>query len=250
MRALTVSGWTLSVGDDGEPRARDIDLGEKLGLERPRDLRKLVERNRAEVERFGPVEQRATVARYEIRPGVWAEQTADEFWLNEGQALLVATLSRAPRSADVREMLIRVFMEARRGTLAPAAVDAQAIATTAATAALAAVMAALPTMIRGALAEHTADGDGTIGESRARRLVLGPLRAIADHLSGAERKSREWRSAHRAATNDLRDACRLPVRGRWADIATRHLGDITSRLAAMLAAAERASRKQGGLFSN
>lgn len=160
-----------------------------------------------------------------------------------GESVRVKLAAYQTECADV---LARHFLGAR----APAAVDAQAIATTAATAALAAVMAALPAMIRGALAEHTADGDGTIGDSRARRLVLGPLRAIADHLSGAERKSREWRSAHRAATNDLRDACRLPIRGRWAAVAARHLGDITSRLATMLAAAERASRKQGDLFSN
>jgi len=42
MRALTVLGWPLSVDDDGVHRARDIDLGEKLGLERPRKLRDLV----------------------------------------------------------------------------------------------------------------------------------------------------------------------------------------------------------------
>ncbi len=93
---------------DGEPRVRDLDLAEKLGFDRPRDIRKLIERNIVEIERFGTC---ATVAH------VVRGNPTKEFHLNEEQALLVSVLSNAPNAAAVRAMLIRVFVAFRRGEL-------------------------------------------------------------------------------------------------------------------------------------
>ena len=63
-------GWQLSfLGEDEEPHIQDIELGTKLGYERPRDIRKLIERLVRD-EKLNDVHQRATVARYEIRPKI------------------------------------------------------------------------------------------------------------------------------------------------------------------------------------
>lgn len=99
---------------NGEPRARDVDLADRLGFERPRDIRKLVERNLAEIEAFGTC---ATVAR------VVRGNPVSERWLNEEQALLVAILSDAPNAPAVRAMLIKTFVAWRRGHLIPASYD-------------------------------------------------------------------------------------------------------------------------------
>jgi hypothetical protein len=99
---------------DGEPCARDTDIGERLGFERPRDIRKLIERNLAEIEAFGVC---ATVARTSDERG---GRPATEYWLTEEQALLVASKSDAPNAAQVRHMLIKVFVAWRRGHLVPA----------------------------------------------------------------------------------------------------------------------------------
>lgn len=96
---------------DNEPRVRDTDLGKRLGLRRPRVVRELIERNRAELERFGSLA---------VLHGESRGQKFDEFWLNEEQALLVSALSDAPAAADVRHMLIKVFVAWRRGHLIPA----------------------------------------------------------------------------------------------------------------------------------
>lgn len=93
---------------DGDPRALDLDIAKRLGFGRPRDIRKLIERNRSELERFGTC---ATVAR------VVRGNDVTEFWLNEEQALLVAALSDAERAPEVRHMLIKVFVAWRRGHL-------------------------------------------------------------------------------------------------------------------------------------
>jgi hypothetical protein len=91
---------------EGEPRARDLDLAERLGFTRTRDIRKLIERNLAEIESFGTC---ATVAQ------VVRGNSVKEYWLSEEQALLVAALSDAGRAPAVRHMLIKVFVAWRRG---------------------------------------------------------------------------------------------------------------------------------------
>lgn len=95
----------------GEPRIRDLDLAERLGFDRPRKIRELIERNRAEVESFGtcPAVGRATRG-----------NRVNEFYLNEEQALLVAVLSSTPRAPAVRAALIRTFVAYRRGQLGTA----------------------------------------------------------------------------------------------------------------------------------
>lgn len=122
---LTVSDLNTSM--DGEPRVRDVDLGERLGFERPRKIREIIERNRAELEGFGGLPRRGA------NPGPLGGRPTFEYHLNEGQSLLVSTLSQAPKAPQVRRMLIEVFMAWRRGdlpaapvTVVPALADMQA----------------------------------------------------------------------------------------------------------------------------
>lgn len=93
---------------DNEPRALDLDLAKCLGLRRHRDIRKLIDRNKSELERFGTC---ATVAR------VVRGNPVKEYWLNEEQALLISALSDGENAAEVRHMLIKVFVAWRRGHL-------------------------------------------------------------------------------------------------------------------------------------
>lgn len=103
----------LRVVSEEEPRLQDLKIAEALGFERPRDIRKLIERNMVEILRFGVC---ATVAQ---TPSLLGGRPGKEYWLNEEQALLIATLSDAPRAAEVRHMLIKVFVAWRRGQLPP-----------------------------------------------------------------------------------------------------------------------------------
>lgn len=102
---------------EGEPRAKDLDIGERLGLKRPRVIRDMIKNNMVEFERFGSLA---------VRSGKSRGQEFTEFWLNEEQALLAAVLSDAPNAPAVRAMLIKTFVAWRRGHLP--AVDQQALA--------------------------------------------------------------------------------------------------------------------------
>lgn len=98
-----------------EPRILDVRVGERLGFDRPRDIRQLIDRNREELEAYGPL-----AARHRKSRG----QEFTEYWLNEGQTLLLCMFSRTPAAAAVRREVIEVFMAYRRGLLAPASITA------------------------------------------------------------------------------------------------------------------------------
>jgi hypothetical protein len=113
--ANEIADIDLKTFNDG-PRALDLDIAKRLGFDRPRDIRKLIERNLDELVRFGVC---ATVA---LTSGPKGGRPGKEYWLNEEQALLVATLSETEKAAEVRHMLIKVFVAWRRGDLPPAPV--------------------------------------------------------------------------------------------------------------------------------
>ena len=113
---ITINGWSLDAQNSDEPRVRDIDLAERLGYERPRDIRKLIARLAEEGEISG-VHTRATVARVARAGRGEVDVKADEFWLTEEQALLVSIGSKAPRAMEVRRDLVRLFIIVRHGAV-------------------------------------------------------------------------------------------------------------------------------------
>lgn len=112
-RALTVRGWDLEL-DGEEPFVRDIELGERLGFERPRDIRKLVERMYADGI-LNDSDLRATVARWETLPGV--AKTTREYLLTETAALLVTGRSDTKIAHQITRQIVEVFLAARRRVL-------------------------------------------------------------------------------------------------------------------------------------
>lgn len=104
--------------NDGEPRIRDLDLGSSLGVKNPTaTLRKLIGRNLTELRSHG------VLSTAEITSTDAGGRPGKEYWLNEGQALVVCALSRTPAAAMVRKALIECFLAYRRGQL-PAEVEA------------------------------------------------------------------------------------------------------------------------------
>lgn len=98
--------------DDEDPRLRDTDLAKKLGYERPRDIRELIERMVGEEEIDAPHVRRA-VRRTSMPRGGDRETEVNEYWLDETQAILVAARSKGPVARQVRQGLVKVFIAAR-----------------------------------------------------------------------------------------------------------------------------------------
>lgn len=95
---------------EGEPRIRDLDLAESLGFERPRKIREIISRYRANLLKFGIC---PTVG--QIHEG--AGRPATEYWLNKQQALFITTKSDASIAIEMTVELIRRFDAYERGAV-------------------------------------------------------------------------------------------------------------------------------------
>ena len=104
---------TLTAGDlqvlDDEPRILDLRIGERLEMAQPLDIRRTIEANREELERYGEV--------FAHRPKTSDKggRPATEYHLNEAQTLLLCMFSRTEKAADVRQEVISVYMAYRQG---------------------------------------------------------------------------------------------------------------------------------------
>lgn len=129
-RTLIRSGdWTFtrwSDAPDDEPRIRDIDLAERLGFDRPVNIRNTIKRTFSKHER--PY-CRSTVKSQPVGPkgGGTREFRVDEFWLTEEEALEIAVVSQTPKAKEIRRAIIRVFVAVRRGLLAQPLSPAQVL---------------------------------------------------------------------------------------------------------------------------
>lgn len=106
---LQVDGFALHREPaDGSFRVRDIDLAERLGYDRPRDIRKLIKAmvDRGELPGVSP---RAVVAPGKLRGKVHEEIVVDEYWLDRIEALLVIMRSETPGAAHMCRVMATVF---------------------------------------------------------------------------------------------------------------------------------------------
>lgn len=110
MSLVKIEGFELEVAEDGEPRVRDVDLGQRLGYERPETIRDLIKRMIAAGEFEVP--PRRTVRKNAESFG--KGRPAGESWLTEEEALLVCMRSDAPNAIPIRRMIVKVFRAALR----------------------------------------------------------------------------------------------------------------------------------------
>lgn len=101
----------LNTEIDDEPRVLDVVLGEGLGMAKPADVRRTINSNSRELSLHGEIVSQA------IKTSARGGRPGTAYYLNEPQALLICMFSNTARAAEVRKMLIDVFMEYRRGQL-------------------------------------------------------------------------------------------------------------------------------------
>lgn len=128
MKVVREGGLTFEVSDD-EPRVRDIDLAERAGLAKPRDIRATIEANREELESLGELTMRRCWRRIEKRGAVrgFEQREESEYLLNEHQTATVLILLRTKTAKRFRGEVVRTFIAVRKGLLAqppsPAVLD-------------------------------------------------------------------------------------------------------------------------------
>lgn len=105
-------GDLIVIGE--EPRVFDVRLAEALGFSQPRDIRKLIERWRAALERFGEVSRHRGA---KPRAGSAGGRPEEGWALNKKQALFLCTKSETEAATEVTIALVEVFDAWREGRL-------------------------------------------------------------------------------------------------------------------------------------
>lgn len=118
MLSYSPSTFPLTV-ISGEPRVHDITLGERLGFDRPVNIRNLIKRNQDKLLKFGIL---STVEK--IHEG--AGRPTAEFYLNQKQSIFICMKSETDRAFDVQAEIVRVFDAYLNGELGtPATIASQ-----------------------------------------------------------------------------------------------------------------------------
>lgn len=120
-KRLEVQGWALVVGSDDVPRVRDLDLGERLGFERPRKFRELVSRLRA-AGILNDIDCRPTVGRIELRAGRGSFRDVTEYHLSERGALIAIAKSETAIAHQITAQVIDVYLAVRASQARPATI--------------------------------------------------------------------------------------------------------------------------------
>jgi hypothetical protein len=115
---FTVDGLVFSHEDKSdEPLIRDIDLAVRLEYARPRTIRTLIKRMINEGKLPG-VHRCCTVQRQRTRRGERSFEV-EEFWLTQAQAIKVSARGDTAKGDELLDEVIRVFLLAHKGLLAP-----------------------------------------------------------------------------------------------------------------------------------
>lgn len=96
---------------DCEPRIRDTDLAEWLGLERATNIRTTIAGHYDELSAHGNM----IIAKTPQGRG----RPSSVYWLNQAQALVLCSLCRTPKATEVRQALVKVFTDYQQGKLVP-----------------------------------------------------------------------------------------------------------------------------------
>ncbi len=107
-----INSWDV-VEVDGEPTVKDTDLAERLGFERPRNIRNLIKRM-VESGSFGGALPCSTE---EVPEN--GGKIATVYHLNEKQALKVISKSETKKADEIMDEVIDVFLAFRSGKLQP-----------------------------------------------------------------------------------------------------------------------------------
>jgi hypothetical protein len=171
VRVQNVLGVQVGHFDDGEPRIRDVVLAERLGYQRPRKVRDLVERMLREKKLNDVVVCPTAGQTSGGRPG-------SEYHLTEAQALKVAAKSETETADQILDLLIEVFLRAKAGHAAatPLPTAEQMLAMV-----RAAVEQALPKFLT------PSTGDGVVGRQEGKLLRAALMHVAVIDADGNRR---------------------------------------------------------------
>lgn len=103
---------------DAQPRIKDLDLGERLGLERPIAIRRIILRH-IQVGNIRPMSNVSMVERFTSSGKSRGFVKDTSYWLTESEALFIVSQSETKNAVRLTMQMIAVFIAVRRGLFEP-----------------------------------------------------------------------------------------------------------------------------------
>ena len=110
MNIVKRDGFEFQFDADGVARVRDVDVAERLGMARPRDIRRTIA-GLIEAGELSDVITRAVSARVIAKGGATREQPVIEYWLDKRQAYHVAVLGKTKEAVEFRKRVLDVYID-------------------------------------------------------------------------------------------------------------------------------------------
>lgn len=252
-RTITVRGVELT-GTDGEVRMRDLDIGTKIQLAQPRNIRATIKKLEKEGKLPG-IQTRTVRVRVARKGRGEVEIESKEYWLTRAQALKVIAKCETEVADAILDEVIAIYEAAVDGLLAPPAppaVDpalaARVAQLEAGQAQMVAAFAALPGAIAQAVesaVERTVKAiapvmapspDVSIIGRHGARYVTASLRMYGEMMANKDgMTTRQWSNK---AQQDLRGALGYAGTGRrWELFPMARYGELQQALDGLLSTA-------------
>lgn len=109
------------ITQNNEPRIPDTALARGLGYKSAHEVRRSIDRNRAELETYGEIIVQNALSRQidekVAKDGTKRSRPTIEYLLNEHQALIIATLAKTAQAAALRSEMVKTFIAFKNGNL-------------------------------------------------------------------------------------------------------------------------------------
>lgn len=132
MQTRVIDGFEVALLDgEAEPRIQDVELGRRIGLSRPRDIRRVIKQwhdaghlvdTRCEVRSRGGVQNSRSGSALGEIPSL-GRPASIEYFLCEADTLFIVTKCNTPLATQITKQIIQVFISWRRGQLAQPKTD-------------------------------------------------------------------------------------------------------------------------------
>ncbi len=242
-REVTINGWTFSVfADDAEPRLLDIEFATRLGVARPRDIRRLLRC----LDEHGHLPGVLKIIRKEqcqLRSGARRGRKTVAYYLDDRNALRTIRYCETKEVNRVIKEISSRFVLARRELSASHQMVHSAITMTGNEFLLSVVNtinAAIPAaFVRLAQSQACAPDPaptvdestvaGTIGQDRARRMILDRIKEIARQRVAGGGDS-EYKRQLKVIDSGLRSFVHHGPGSAWARLPENKLSDAAQIL--------------------
>lgn len=223
--------------EDGLARVRDVDIGRRLGMAQPLDIRRTIEKYSQDLNDFGVLAHRAKTS------GARGGRPAIEYWLNKDQAIYIAGRSDTEVGRTTYKLLVKAFGAFERMASQPVLTTRQDPQTVALLQTVVETQNSMVVLVRSIDQRVTQIERGNPGGGSISAQTWTRIRAIVRKIAEKEALTKRQPSKAAATRDVYRDIGEITGWGgkaqKWADLPAHCESPVMVHLTRRLMDAER-----------